>query len=132
MRLVAIRGATTVSKDDAEEIVARTAALLEKIMRLNEIAAEDLVSIIFTATEDLQAEYPAAGARALGLDDVPLLGAREMSVPGSPQRCIRVLVHCYSSRSRDQIRHVYEGEARRLRADLAHEGEESDAAESES
>ncbi len=118
-RLVAIRGATTVENDDADEIVSKTAALLEKIIDLNEISQDDLVSIIFTATEDLTAEYPAAGARALGLTDVPLLGAREMLVEKSPPRCIRVLVHCYSEKSRDEIHHVYEGEARRLREDLA-------------
>lgn len=119
MRVVAIRGATTVDEDDAGEIVAKTAALLERILKVNEVSAEDLVSIIFTASEDLTAEFPAAGARAIGLSDVPLLGAREMLVDRSPPRCIRVLVHCYSEKARDDIQHVYEGEAKRLREDLA-------------
>ena len=119
MRLVAIRGATTADADTPEEIVGKTATLLQKMMTLNGVRPDDLVSIIFTATEDITAEFPAAGARAIGLVDVPLLGAREMSVDGSPARCIRVLMHCYSDKSRSEIRHVYEGEAKRLREDLA-------------
>ncbi|MER3396742.1 MAG: chorismate mutase [Acidimicrobiia bacterium] len=119
MRLVAIRGAITVDKDDPQEIVDKTAFLLQKILELNEVGSDDLVSIIFTATEDLRSEFPAAGARAIGLLDVPLLGAREILVEHGPPRCIRVLVHCYSSKSRSEIKHVYEGEAKRLRVDLA-------------
>jgi chorismate mutase len=119
MRVVAIRGATTVERDDSQEIISKTAALLQKMLDLNEVSADDLVSIIFTATEDLTAEFPAAGARSIGLTDVPLLGAREMLVDHSPPRCIRIMVHCYSEKARSEIQHVYEGEARRLREDLA-------------
>lgn len=127
-RLVAIRGATTADSNSAEEVVRKTGALLQKMMELNGVEEKDLVSIIFTATGDITAEFPAAAARTLGLTDVPLLGAQEISVDGSPARCIRVLIHCYSTRSRSEIKHVYEGDAKRLREDLA--AEEDIAADS--
>jgi chorismate mutase len=118
LRLCALRGATTVASDTAEAIVAATQELLEALFKKNAVALEDLVSLVFTATADLSAEFPAAAARQLGIEDVPLLCAREIDVPDALPRCIRVLVHLYSARTRAGLRHVYLGDARRLRADL--------------
>ena len=115
----ALRGATTVAADRPDAIVAATAALLEELMRRNGLATDDLISLVFTATPDLTAEFPALGARSLGISDVPLLSAQEIGVPGALPRCVRVLVHCYSSKSKAELQHVYLGEARRLRTDLA-------------
>jgi chorismate mutase len=113
-----IRGATTVDADDADQIRSRTQELVAEMLSRNEVANEDLVSIFFSATEDLNAAFPATAARELGLVDVPLFGTREISVPGAIGRCVRVLVHCYSSRSRAEIRHVYLEGATVLRSDL--------------
>ena len=117
--LRAVRGATTVDADDAEQIFKRTQELVGEMIERNELSVDDLVSIIFTATTDLSAAFPATAARALGLDEVPLLGASELAVSGSLPRCIRALMHCYSDRERSQIRHVYLEGARVLRVDLA-------------
>lgn len=116
-RLRAIRGATSVDADTAEAIRAATATLLAEVLERNGVEREDLVSIIFTATADLTADFPAVAAREMGLSAVPLLCAREIPVEGSLARCVRVLVHCYAPRERP-IRHVYLGEARQLRTDL--------------
>ena len=88
-----------------------------EILGRNSLAAEDLVSCIFTCTDDLDAEFPAVAARRMGLSKVPLLCAREIPVPGSLPRVIRVLLHTYAP-SEHEPRHVYLGEARRLRLDL--------------
>jgi chorismate mutase len=113
-----LRGAITVGSDDADAIVAATQELLEALFDKNGVELRDLVSLLFTATPDLTAEFPAAAARKLGIEDVPLLCAQEIDVPDALPRCIRVLVHLYSSRSRADLRHVYLGDARELRADL--------------
>lgn len=117
-RLVALRGATTVEADRAAAIVAATAELLGEILARNGIAATDVVSVLFTATEDLSAEFPAVGARAAGLTDVSLMCAREMAVPGSVPRCIRVMMHLYSKRPAAELEHVYLRGASHLRSDL--------------
>ena len=117
--LRAVRGATTVTRDDADEIRIRTQSLVSEMMSRNEIGNDDLVSMIFTATPDITAAFPATAARELGLADVPLLGAAELGVVGGLERCIRVLLHCYSVRARDEIRHVYLEGATVLRSDLA-------------
>jgi chorismate mutase len=117
-RLRALRGATTVPEDTRESIVKATAELLEEMLRRNDLARENLVSIIFTATSDLRAEFPAAAARQIGISDVPLLCARELDVEGAIERCIRVLMHAYSERDLASLRHVYLGDARQLRTDL--------------
>ena len=114
----ALRGATSVDRDDAGAIEAATEALLVAMMERNGVVAEDLISLIFTATPDLTATFPAAAARGLGLADVPLLCAQEIPVRGALPRCVRVLMHLYSSRDYASLRHVYLGEARRLRDDL--------------
>lgn len=118
MRVVGLRGAITCTEDTAAEIEAKTQRLVKEMLARNEVADDDLVSVLVTATPDLTAAYPAAAVRALGYDDVPLLGAQEIAVEGGLARCIRVLVHCYSTRSRSEVQHVYLEEARSLRADL--------------
>ncbi len=117
MRLFALRGAASVERNDAEEILEATTELMREIMARNELAPERVVSCIFTATDDLNAEFPALAARRLGFDAVPLLCAREIPVPGSMQGVIRVLIH-YHAEEAHVPAHVYLGKARDLRADL--------------
>jgi len=117
MRLFALRGATTVEDNDAEQILSATEELMRELMTRNELDAEDLVSCLFTLTEDLDAEFPAVAARRMGLNQVPLMCAREVPVPGSLPRVVRVMVHCYADDGHES-RHVYLGEAKALRADL--------------
>ncbi|WP_217913021.1 chorismate mutase [Miltoncostaea marina] len=114
----AVRGATSVDGDVPEAIVASTAELLGEVLERNALRPDDLISIIFTVTEDLSSEFPAVAAREAGLTMIPLLCAREIPVPGSLGRCIRLLLHCNAPRER-VIEHVYLREARRLRPDLA-------------
>ena len=118
MRVVGLRGAITCTEDTAAEIEGKTQRLVKEMLARNEVADDDIVSVIVTTTPDLTSAYPAAAVRALGYDDVPLLGAQEISVEGGLARCIRVLVHCYSARSRAEVHHVYLEDARALRADL--------------
>jgi chorismate mutase len=118
-RVRALRGATTATANSAEAIATATGELLEAMLRRNDVGGDDLISIIFTTTPDLNAGFPAAAARSLGLSDVPLLCAQEIDVPGAPARCIRVLMHLDTAR--DPLESVYLGEARALRTDLAEE-----------
>lgn len=118
MRLFALRGAGSVTANEADQILDVTDQLMRELMSRNGLVAEALVSCIFTLTEDLDAEFPAVAARRLGLDRVPLLCAREVPVPGAMPRVIRVLVHYYAPEDHEP-QHVYLGEARALRADLA-------------
>ena len=117
MRLHALRGATTVQADERDQILSATDALMRELLAANELTAEDLVSCLFTLTPDLHAEFPAVAAREMGLSAVPLMCARELDVPGSMPRVIRVLVHCYLQDGREP-QHAYLGEAARLRLDL--------------
>jgi chorismate mutase len=117
MRLFALRGATTVEHNTAEDILGATEQLMHEILERNGLTPADVVSCLFTLTEDLDAEFPAVAARRLGFDQVPLMCAREIPVPGSLPRVIRVLMHYYAA-PEHRARHVYLGEARRLRADL--------------
>ena len=117
-RLVALRGATTAGCDEADEVVARTEELITELLARNAVGHDDLVSIIFTATEDLISEFPAVAARNLGFGDVPLLCARELSIRHGNPRTLRILVHCYSATPRAELRHVYLHGARHLRDDL--------------
>lgn len=118
MKLRALRGAITCDEDSKDEIDAKTQQLVRDLLERNEIDHDDLVSIIFTATDDLTSEFPATGARALGLGDVPLLCARELGIGHGMPRVVRVLVHCYTDRDRADLHHVYLGGARALRDDL--------------
>jgi chorismate mutase len=117
MRLFALRGATSVESNRADAIVGATSELMRELMERNGLGPETMVSCIFTATEDLDAEFPAVAAREVGLHSVALLCAREVPVPGSLPRVIRVLVHYYASEDH-RPRHVYLGKARSLRVDL--------------
>jgi chorismate mutase len=117
MRLIALRGATTVEDNKSEAILHATEELMHEVLARNSLAAEDLVSCIFTLTADLDAEFPAVAARRMGLSAVPLLCAREIPVPGALPRVIRVLVHCYAPAEREP-QHVYLREAIKLRLDL--------------
>ena len=117
-RLVALRGATTVDSDTSEAVVERTRELLSQLLERNAVEHDQLVSIIFTSTRDLRSAFPALAARELGLGDVPLLCAGELDVVGGNPNTIRVLVHCYSTRPRAQLRHVYLHRAKHLRDDL--------------
>jgi chorismate mutase len=117
MRLFALRGATTVDVNDGQAILGATEWLLREIMKRNDLVPDDVVSCIFTLTEDLNAEFPAVAARNLGFGRVPLLCAREVPVPGALPMVIRILMHYYAP-DPHRPQHVYLGEARRLRADL--------------
>jgi chorismate mutase len=117
MRLFALRGATTVDANDAEAILGATESLMLEILERNALRPDDAVSCIFTLTDDLNAEFPAVAARKIGFSSVPLLCAREVDVPGSLPRVIRVLMHYYADDGHES-RHVYLGEARSLRLDL--------------
>jgi chorismate mutase len=114
-----VRGATTVERNEREEILTATRQLLALMIRRNGIAKEDVASIIFSTTVDLDAEFPALAARQLGWLEVPLLCGHEISVPGSLPRCIRVLVHWNTERAQADISHVYVREAVKLRPDLS-------------
>ena len=115
MRVVALRGANEVTENTAEAILSATDKLMREILSRNALGADDLVSCIFTLTPDLDAQFPAAAARAMGLSSVPLLCAREIPVPGALPNIIRVLIHAYMDRPAE---HVYLGEAAKLRLDL--------------
>jgi chorismate mutase len=117
-RLVALRGATTVDADTGEAVMGRTRELLTALLERNGLQHDQLVSIIFTSTKDLQSAFPAVAARALGLGDVPLLCAGELDVIGGNPNTVRVLIHCYSTRPRASLRHVYLHNAKHLRDDL--------------
>ena len=117
MRLFALRGAISVERNDAESIVGATEQLVQELLERNALEPEHLVSVIFTATDDLDAEFPAVAARRLGLDRVPLLCAREIAVPGSMPQVIRALVHYHADEGHEP-QHVYLGGARALREDL--------------
>jgi chorismate mutase len=118
MPVRAVRGAIQVDRDDRDAILTAAAELVRAILDRNGIAPADLISIVFTATADLTAEFPAYAARQLGLTDVPLLCATEMNVPGAMPRVLRVLAHVTTDRPRADLRHVYLRGAAGLRTDL--------------
>jgi chorismate mutase len=113
----AVRGAIQVDVDGREEILDATTELLEEVLARNELSPEDLISVVFTATPDLRAEFPAYAARQMGITDVPLLCAAEIDVPGSMPRVLRLLAHVETSLSRHDLRHVYLRGAAQLRTD---------------
>ncbi len=114
----AIRGATTVDGDVPEQITSRVVTMLEQIMERNGVHEEEIISILFTATEDLVSIFPATAARTMGLGSVPLICARELAIEGSTPRCLRVMLHVQTERARDEIHHVYLEGAQGLRDDL--------------
>lgn len=114
-----IRGAITVEKNTPEAIVEATTRLLKAIVAANELRTEDIASIFFTTTPDLNADFPASAAREMGWSLVPLLCAREIDVPTSMPMLIRVLLHVNTTKSQQEIKHQYLGEAANLRPDLS-------------
>lgn len=116
-RLFALRGANSVARNDAASILAATDELMRELIARNDLTPDTMVSCIFTLTGDLDAEFPALAARQLGLSRVPLLCAREVSVPGSLPRVVRTLLHYYAEDEHVPA-HVYLNEARVLRSDL--------------
>ncbi len=117
MRLFALRGANTVESNTSADILGATETLMKEILQRNELRTEDVVSCIFTVTDDLDADFPAVAARQLGFDQVPLMCAREIPVPGALPMVVRVLMHYYAEPGH-HAKHVYLGEAQRLRQDL--------------
>jgi chorismate mutase len=121
-RVRGLRGATTAAEDTPAAIGEATRELLTELLVRNGLAADDLVSAVFTLTDDLSSDFPARAARELGWVDVPLLCAREVPVPSPVRRCIRVLLHAETDRPRAAVEHVYLREARALRPDLLRGG----------
>ncbi|HOO72447.1 MAG TPA: chorismate mutase [Spirochaetota bacterium] len=113
-----IRGATTIESNTREEIIARTEELLQTLVNRNDIETEDIVSAIFSVTDDISAEFPAVAARRLGWIYTPLMCTREIPVQGSLKMCIRVLLHINTEKKQNEIIHVYLYGAERLRPDL--------------
>lgn len=119
MAVRGVRGATCVTADEAGLIRDASRELMQELLRRNGIEDfDDVISAVFTTTEDLISAFPAEAARAMGMSQVPLLCAREIPVPGSMPRCIRVLLHINSERAPKQIEHVYLREAQKLRPDI--------------
>lgn len=117
-RVRALRGATTLDVDERDHLIERTQELMAAVLDRNELTEGDLISIIFTATDDLHTAFPAEAAREAGITHVPLMCARELHIDGGIPRCIRILVHAYTTRAAHDLRHVYLHEARQLRTDL--------------
>lgn len=117
----AIRGATTAEANTAEDILEATDELLQTVLALNEMTADDLVSLIFTTTTDLNATFPAVAARKMGLDQIPLMCSHEMDVPGALDRVVRVMIHVNTDKPASEIKHVYLRRATVLRPEWARE-----------
>lgn len=117
--MLALRGATTLDEDERDHLLDRVTVLLREMMDRNGVHHDDLISILFTATDDLHAMFPAEAARTIGLGDVPLICARELDVDGAMARCVRLMAHVETERSRAEIEHVYHHGARALRPDLS-------------
>jgi chorismate mutase len=115
-RVRALRGATTVAEDDAKQVTTRTIALVQAMVNANGLDHQDIISVLFTATDDIHSMFPAAAARQIGFGDVPLLCARELDIEGMQPRCVRVLMHVETAA--DRLHHVYLEGARGLRDDL--------------
>lgn len=114
----ALRGATTIDADEREHLFERVVSLLDAMFTRNGIDHDDVISVIFTATDDIHCAFPAEAARKFGLGDVPLICARELDIEGATPRCVRVMMHLTTDRPRDQLHHVYLEGAASLRDDL--------------
>jgi len=113
-----LRGATTVDVDSQDQVTERSQELILRLMECNDLVEDDIVSVLFTATADVTSIFPATAIREIGFGAVPLLCAAEIAVPGAMPRCIRVLLHVHTTRTRDQMHHVYLHGAQGLRDDL--------------
>lgn len=118
MAVRAVRGAIQIDSDDRELLLAGVAELIHAVLDRNELSADDLISVFFTSTPDLVAEFPAYAARQAGVTDVPFMCATEIPVPGAMERVVRLMAHVETDRSRQDIRHVYLRGAAALRTDL--------------
>jgi chorismate mutase len=116
LRVRALRGATTVDEDTLEQVTQRTQALLAAMVERNGVDHANVISVLFTATDDIHSMFPATAARSVGFGDVPLLCARELDINGAQPRCIRVMMHLETTN--EQLHHVYLEGARGLRDDL--------------
>ncbi|CAH2213722.1 chorismate mutase [Tepidibacter aestuarii] len=120
MKTLAIRGATTVEKNEKTCILNETKILIQKIIDMNNLKQEDIISIIFTMTRDLDEVYPSVAVRELlGLNDIPLLNFEEKYIKNSLNKCIRVLIHVNTEKEKNKIVHIYLNEAKKLRTDLS-------------
>jgi chorismate mutase len=120
MAVRGVRGATVAEKDDPENILSATRKLINAILTENpDMVLEDIASVLFTSTDDLNSVYPAKAAREMGWNQVPLISASEIPVPGGLAGCIRVLIHWNTDKTQSEIRHVYLGAAASLRPDLS-------------
>lgn len=115
MALRGIRGAITVENNNSEEIRSATKELLSEIVAANGVEVSDIASVIFSVTKDLNAEFPAAAARELGWNDTPLLCTYEIEVPGSLEKCIRVLLHVNTEKKQEEMKSIYLRKAKNLR-----------------
>ena len=114
----ALRGAITVDEDTAEQVTDRVQTLVTAMLERNAVSKDDLISVLFTATDDVRSMFPATAARGIGLGDVPLICARELDIIGGTPHCIRVLMHLTTDRTRAELHHVYLAGAQGLRDDL--------------
>jgi chorismate mutase len=121
IRLRGIRGATTVDANTKEEILQATNELLSALIEANNIRSDDVASVFFSTTSDLNAEFPAVAARQMGWSHVALMCGHEMNVPGSLPMCLRITMHVNTAKPQDQVQFVYLRGARALRPDLAQE-----------
>ena len=117
-QVLALRGAITLERDDRDHLLERVERLLTEMIERNSLSSDDLISILFTATPDIHSVFPAVAARQMGLGDVPLICAQELSIVDSMPLCVRVLMHTNTELTRSELRHVYLEEARTLRDDL--------------
>lgn len=123
MSVRGIRGATTIEENTADAILSATRDLLLAILEANpSLRPGDIASVFFTVTEDITAAYPAQAARGLGWEEVPLMDAREIPVPGSLTGCIRVMILWNTGLPQNEVHHIYQREAVQLRPDLAQSG----------
>ena len=113
-----LRGATTADEDTVAQVTQRSQELMRELMASNDLAEDDIISVLFTATADVTSTFPATAIREIGFGAVPLLCAAEIAVPGSMPKCIRVLLHVNTTRSRAEMHHVYLHGAQGLRDDL--------------
>ena len=116
--VLALRGAITLERDEREQLLDRVEQLLTEMIDRNGLVHDDIISMLFTATDDVHSVFPAVAARRMGFGDVPLICARELDITGGMPLCIRVLMHVNTARQRSELRHVYLEQARSLRDDL--------------
>ncbi|MFD0776164.1 chorismate mutase [Streptomonospora algeriensis] len=119
MAVRAIRGAVQVDADERDQILEATAELVSEVLQRNEMTTDDVISVLFTSTPDLTAEFPALAARKLGFSDVPLICASEIAVPHALPRVVRLMAHIETDRPRAELHHVYLRGAQALRLDIA-------------